>query len=536
MSLTDLSNSVGAIGTATVNKNHQIEGTVTAEATARSAADAAETLRAEQQEAALALGLAGAANVKVGRFVGSAAELAAEQAAVPSQATVFSSWARFSHNATLTFPAVASETTAWAYNSTTGQIYDTVNSTTLIGVVSPEKYSDYVLDVSVRSTDSDDDVIGILLAWYKDPTTGYEYTLTALRSPGGGNPLWGVVYNCAQGTPGGQKTVKDGSATVNWGNGASGALSATAAGFVTNTSTTGWSGQATQYGTDGHTRILAVRNGNTITLTTSNFSAPDTMLSSTQLVIDLTSDPVLAKFQGASSYGFVSYSQANAYWAVNQFTNTQDTIFNLATGVAYQNLNGVWSTTTAVSWSNIPANCFLVNPDTGKIFFVKDQNNVLEFNAPQLLANGTLNNTGVQNKVGNYRGIGSQYQSGTISGDYWGYIYITAPVANVTAAFTTTLDVSNVTEDAPKIAFLNNSNYPWTIQLSNGGGINSSQAVGATKTLVLAPFTVAECWYSAGGGVLWVMTGPYADGGPGKTTVSSAAPSGGSNGDTWYQV
>jgi hypothetical protein len=521
--LTQLTNAISSVGTATANKNHTIEQSVTSEATTRGNADTTlqqnitnEVQRAEKEEDALQLLINGLAGLKVGRFVGSAAELAQEQASAPSQATVFNSWYRFSHNASGTFPAVAAETTSWAYNSSTNQIYDTLNSTTAIGVVSNESYADYLLDVSIRSTDSDDDLIGIVLAWYKDPTTGQEYTLSATRTPGGLGPLWGVVYNLNQGATYGQKTVADGSATVNWGNGASGTLSAANSGYVTNTSTTGWSGQATQYGTDGHTRIVAQRTGNTITVKTSLFSAPDTILSSTLLTIDLTADPLLTKFMGSAPYGFVADSQANSYWTVNQFTNTQDTIFDMSTGLAWQNVGGTWSQTTNITWASLGTNVFLVNPDTGKTFFVKDQNNVVQFRTPSLISGGTVNPTDVE-APGNWRGVGIVQATGTLSGDYWGTIYATS--TSIAAAITTTLDVSNVLEKAPKIAFLNNCAYPWTIQLSNGGYVNSGQSAGtAIKTLVLAPGMYAEGWYSPGGSALWITGGAYTMGtnGPGN--------------------
>lgn len=494
-----------------------------------------EVARAELQENALQQLINGCSGIKVGRFVGNAAEQAQAMAAAPSQATVFNNWTRFSHNGSGTYPAAPAELTAWAYDSVAGQIHNTTNSVTFIGVVSTEKYSDYVLDVSIRSTNSDDDMIGLLLAWYKDPVTGQEYTLEAVRTPGGNGPLWGLRYNTGQGPSFGEKTLADGSSKVLWGNGASGTLSATAAGYVSNTPTTGWSGQATQYSTDGHTRIYATRNGNIITAKTSLFGAPDALLDATLLTVDLSSDPLLAKFQGPSQYGFVSFSQQDSYWLVNQFTNTQDVVFNLATGTAYTNVNGTWTTTTNVTYASLGTNVFLVNFDTGKTFFLKDPSNILEFNTPALLLNGALG-TPVLDAIGNYRGAVSQFQTGTLSGDFWGSIIFTAPIASITAPFTTTLDVSNVTERAPRVAFLNNSGFAWTIKLSNNGGISSSQSSAGTTTLVLAPGTTAEAWYSVGGGVLWVVGGTYAEGGDGKVTVSSAAPSGGSPGDTWYQV
>jgi hypothetical protein len=215
-----------------------------------------------------------------------------------------------------------------------------------------------------------------LLAWYKDPATGHEYTLSALRSPGGSSLLWGLSYNFFQSSStDGAKTLVNGSSAVKWGNGASGSLSAATAGYVTNTTTTGWSGQATTYGTDGHVRIRAVRTGNSISVSTSDWAAPDTLIST--LTIDLTSDPALAKFCGASPYGFCAESQQNSLWKVTQFTNPQDAIYNLATQTVYQNLNGTWSQTTDLSVDGLGPNALLVNYQTGKSFILKDKDNII---------------------------------------------------------------------------------------------------------------------------------------------------------------
>lgn len=320
----------------------------------------------------------------VGRFVSSDTEQTNTMNAAPDQATVFNNWYRFSHDGSGVFPAIPAETSAWAYDTPSASIHNTTNSTSYIGVVSSEKYDEYILDVAIRSTSTDDDMIGILLAWYKDPDTGKEYTLEATRTPGGNGPLWAIRYNTGQGTGNGEKNIQDGSASVKWGNGASGSLSAAAAGYVSNTATTGWSGQATTYGTDGHIRVYIQRNGDIITASTSDWAAADTLIPASQLTVDLTSDPVLAKFRGPSQYGFSAFSQQDSYWKVNQFTNPQDVIYNLATRKVYENVAGTWQETTAETIDDLGNNVLLVNPDTGKVFYLNDKDNILVIDAPKL--------------------------------------------------------------------------------------------------------------------------------------------------------
>lgn len=320
----------------------------------------------------------------VGRFVGSQAEQDATMNAAPDQQTVFNSWYRFSHDSTGVQPANSGELSAWAYDSASGSIYNTTNSVTFIGVVSDQKYDEYILDVKIRSTSTDDDQIGVLLAWYKDPTTGKEYTLSVQRSPGGGAWLYAVVYDAYQNTSGGMKVIADGAASVKWGNGGAGNLSAAAAGYTTNDNVNGWGGQATKYSNDGHIRIYAKRTGDIITVQTSDWADADTLIPSSLLTIDLTSDPVLAKFRGPANYGFVADSQQNSYWTVTQFTNPQDVIYNLLTGTVYENVNGVWSETTAESVADLGTNVLLVNPDTNKVFFMKDPSNITVLTSAKL--------------------------------------------------------------------------------------------------------------------------------------------------------
>lgn len=317
------------------------------------------------------------ANIRFGQYVSSSTELTNAKNSAPSQETVFNTWYRFSHGADGNFPSAPAELTSWAYNSGTGKISNTTNSGTFIGVVSKEKYSDYTFDVKLASTNVDDDNIGILLAWYKDPDTGREYTLSAIRSPGGSQPLYGVMYNMGQTAPWGVKTVAAGNATVTWGNGASGALSAAAAGWVSNTP--GWGGMAAAKGTDGTVRIWAERKGDIIKVKTAQWTTPDVLDEATLLTIDLSSDPDLYKFRGSSQYGLVSYSQQDSTWEITSFSNTKDAIYDMVTGDVWVNNAGTWAISATLTLADLGTNVLLVNTATSKMYTMKDDQTIVMF-------------------------------------------------------------------------------------------------------------------------------------------------------------
>lgn len=132
--------------------------------------------------------------------------------------------------------------------------------------------------------------------------------------------------------------------------------------------------------------------------------------------------------------------------------------------------------------------------------------------------------------VGSDRGVVSiKTGASSLPGDPWGYVYQT-DAANTTGALSTALPAALPANAGKRMVFENTSAFNWTLTASN---ILSSQSNGATS-LVLAPGTTAELYHD--GASYLVEGGTYVSGGNGKSTVSSAAPSGGANGDTWYQV
>ena len=204
---------------------------------------------------------------------------------------VFDTWDRFSHsNNGGVYPANAGELTSWSYDAGTQTIESTVNSSTYIGFVSPDTYTDYTIETQITSTNGDNDRLGVVIAYLKDTEgeygpAGFEYTLSAIRNQdsvvNAETTSWYVVYNYLQGGD----IIADGSAAIPY------------------VGTTGWS--AFPQGTT----IRIERSGDIIKAYSTD---PDSTVLKGELIVDLDSDPRLEKFKGSSRVGLSCFSQANA--------------------------------------------------------------------------------------------------------------------------------------------------------------------------------------------------------------------------------
>lgn len=98
-------------------------------------------------------------------------------------ADVFNNWKRISHASNGTFPAVPAELTGWTYDPVNDKVISTINSNTMIGLVSPYSFNEYTFDVVLSSTADDDDGMGLILAFKR--VDGKEHTLCVMLHTGG---------------------------------------------------------------------------------------------------------------------------------------------------------------------------------------------------------------------------------------------------------------------------------------------------------------------------------------------------------------
>ena len=217
---------------------------------------------------------------------------------------VFNSWHRFSHGAmpystaTWTQPALSSELTAWKYSSADDTVTCTQNSVSYIGFVSTNPVADYTFDTVVgvkgTSTDTDDDVIALVIGYAE--VNGVEHTLSVLRMA---NAVQSGDFGYVAGMQLGvyydfhlpdQKTVKTVDTSAVDGAGA-------------------WKGR--------FARIRVTRTGNTYVVKSTAIAAnnwatvvdTDFIYTMTFTLDDL---PELAIFKGSTRYGYASLSQLDS--------------------------------------------------------------------------------------------------------------------------------------------------------------------------------------------------------------------------------
>lgn len=260
-----------------------------------------------------------------------AAELAEAQKDNVSMADVFNTWTRFSHRPAQ-YPsneALPSELSAWVYDAANDVIRCTLNTETMVGFISPKNYLNYDMDVTLASTDNDDDMIGIVLAAnYLD---GELWTICAVRSCGGSGPNWGVQYGRNYRNT---FTIQNKSAMVKWGNGNIG-NNAAAAGYTSNQAASGW--RANPLGT----RLKIERRGDIIRAWCSDLNTTE-ILEDSELVVDLRTNPSFEIFRGGSRYGYCASSQNASTYKVASFVDLDDVIIYTPDNKVYVRTANGW--------------------------------------------------------------------------------------------------------------------------------------------------------------------------------------------------
>ena len=227
---------------------------------------------------------------------------------------VFNTWTRFSHLDGQR-PASTVDLDSWIYDEENDLIISTRNTPTTIGFVSTRKYDNYNFDVVVDSTNSDDDLIGLVLAFAVDEL-GREHTITVMRTPGG------IGHN-AQHINGGQRmlffaymniadyqnseypSIDLGSNNrgLIWGD--TGQVDADRVQTSDVGSWADWDG----------CRIRAERRGDQFTVMTSQLSEREFVPEAT-ITFNLNDHPELAIFKGPQSIGYTCHSQQDSFFEV----------------------------------------------------------------------------------------------------------------------------------------------------------------------------------------------------------------------------
>lgn len=238
--------------------------------------------------------------------------------------SVFNDWTRISrpHNGTGDNHLPA-EVDAWQVDTQNNRVICTVNSSSIVGFISDLYYEDYVIEAYLSSTDSDDDAIGICVAYAIDPLTGLTHTLNVFRTFNGHAPLTIGRNTSGMGGPASLYThvIQNGLKWVD--------------GTVATTATT--NGQHQGWGALGPTdvKLYIRREGDLITVKVNN-PGESAYFEPATVEFDLKDYPQYEVFRGPQRFGYIAHSQRYATWDILQspalrtpfFATYNDTYYN----------------------------------------------------------------------------------------------------------------------------------------------------------------------------------------------------------------
>ena len=288
------------------------------------------------------------------KVVTTTADLNACKNSAPSFEEVFNTWTKFSH-LNGNDNAVASELSAWTYDSSKDTIVQPQNTTSYCGFISPNTYSEYDITVRLYSTGSDNDTIGLVAAFATDPS-GKQHTLSFLRSPGGTDAKWickvdYCTFAMTQ-TTYNQITLADKSSTI----------TGSDANWSTSTIGTG-------------TVVNMKRNGNVFTAKCSQFNS-SVLDNNTTITIDLdalsSTYPVLNYFKGSAAWGYSTFSQPYSMYENISVTDPSGYILDVTNNqtLQYDSSSSSWKVIKGlVPAEVIGAGRLSYNKITGKLFY-----------------------------------------------------------------------------------------------------------------------------------------------------------------------
>lgn len=206
--------------------------------------------------------------------------------------TMYDSGIRFSHNDSWNNISNTSEANAWYYDSDLQSFVQPQNTSSFTGFISTVKYRTYTHRATLKSTDSDNDCIGIVIAYALDDN-GKPHTLSLVINKGGeshvGNYYYALIYD---------KSLPDEQILFTKGNKTNGTIPG-------NHNTNGWS---------SNTITLEVNKaGSTITCAASNYGEY-VINQNTLIEINLDNYSWGYLFRGKTQYGYCAQSQPKSYY------------------------------------------------------------------------------------------------------------------------------------------------------------------------------------------------------------------------------
>lgn len=282
----------------------------------------------------------------------------------PTPQEIFNTWTRIS--STYYYPGgtgipssgTGYEASAFIYDSSTDSIRCTKNTVTDVGFISPDSLGSYALEVTLGSTNTDNDNAGVILAFENN---GNNYVFFAYRSHSAQDPWFVSVVSPASGSIyssiNASKSVPDGQ----W--------------YRTPNS---YSENQTNWASAGPCRIRVEREGNVFKCWTTPFgnTGNPKSYSSSLIEVDVTTVADLSWVRNTDlPYGYMCYSQNDASWSDIELEGVleNDVIYITDTDqvYVYNYSTSIWElSNTRTIPGDLGTLMRITNPETGEVFII----------------------------------------------------------------------------------------------------------------------------------------------------------------------
>lgn len=253
--------------------------------------------------------------------------------------SIFNSWGRFDgENYYDNKDTASGNAAAWLYNTTTGAVEMPSNVEPTNGFVSNLLYDNYEFEATVTSANNDDDSIGLVAAFTRE--NGVNYYICIVACMGGFSPQpaggIGIYFNYIR--------------SASWYALYNGTI-------ATSPSPDGWSGKTV--------KLKIKREGDTIKFWNSATNS-NTLTVDPQFVLDLNSDPNLARFKGKKKYGYMTLSQPyGSYKNISFIGGLENLLINANTREVYKysDVSQGWELTNINIVTKYGSGVLIYNPE-----------------------------------------------------------------------------------------------------------------------------------------------------------------------------
>jgi hypothetical protein len=261
----------------------------------------------------------------------------------PTMQDVFNNWARFDgKNYFTNKDSATGEAADWQFLTNPDRISMPDNSANGCGFVSPELLDNYTFEATVTSSDSDNDTIGLLIAFVREGSTNK--FLALVRTQGGMAPDkgYGIIYS------------ENGPWSPTW--------------VIKNLDIGGTQGGYK----NAQARIKIHRQGDMIECYTTHWNDVTNYQATSKITLDLNSDPRLAIFKGKQSYGYYTHSQANSTYLNTAFKGALDAtrLFDTQLNQCWEYTDERWQLSGTIQ-SQLGYIRKVFNPETKERFMIK---------------------------------------------------------------------------------------------------------------------------------------------------------------------